>query len=110
MPALWRVELGFLPLLGRVMSRGTFCSVRELIMTLGRLSADGWPCVPALLVICPKAFLHWSFQVVSGSWCQDWDLGELMSFNIPGAGNSLAVQQPGLSVPIEWAQIRPTAG
>ena len=37
------------------MSGGVFWSVCELSMTLGSLSANGWVCVPVLLVVCHGA-------------------------------------------------------
>ena len=50
------------------------------------LSADGWGCVPTLLVVWPKVTQHWSLQ--AGGWgqvlvpkCQP--LGELTPMNIP---------------------------
>ena len=36
---------------GRTMSSGAFWGVYELIMILGNLSANGWDCVPVLLVV-----------------------------------------------------------
>ena len=38
-------------LVGRAMSCGVFWDVYELIMILGSLSANGWGCVPVLLVL-----------------------------------------------------------
>ena len=38
-------------LVGRAASGGVFWGVSELIMILGSLSANGWPCVPVLLVV-----------------------------------------------------------
>ena len=47
---LWmRLDLVFL--VGRTVSSGVFCSVCELIMLLGSLSANVWGCVPLLLVV-----------------------------------------------------------
>ena len=37
------------------------CVLRK---TLSSLSADGWGCVPALLVVWPEASQHWSLQAV----------------------------------------------
>ena len=37
-------------LVGRTMSSGVFWGVCDLIMILGSLSANGWGCVPVLLV------------------------------------------------------------
>ena len=38
-------------LVGRTASGGVFWGVCEVIMILGRLSANGWGCVPVLLVV-----------------------------------------------------------
>ena len=38
-------------LVGRTMSSGVFRGVYELSMILGSLSANGWGCVPVLLVV-----------------------------------------------------------
>ena len=64
MPAHWCVELGLVPLVGRAMSRDVFSGGCGLRKTLGSLSADGWGCVPALLVVWPEASQHWSLQAV----------------------------------------------
>ena len=56
MPVLWWVELSLFPLKGRATSGGVFWHVCELSTTLGSLYADGWGCVPVLLVFgvrCP---------------------------------------------------------
>ena len=53
-PAHLLVELGLVPLVGRALLR----------KTLSSLSADGWGCVPALLVACPEVYQHWSPQAV----------------------------------------------
>ena len=51
-------------LMGRAVSSGVFWAVCELSMTLGSLSANGWDCVPALLVVChgaPSTATWWLF-------------------------------------------------
>ena len=58
------------------------CGVR---MTFGSLFADGWACVPALLVVWPEGSQHWILQAVG--WDQvllpKWrPLGEPMLRNI----------------------------
>ena len=60
MPAHWWVELGLVLLLGRTMSRSVLRGCFELSTALGTLSADGWGCVPILMVVWPEAFRHWS--------------------------------------------------
>ena len=57
-PALWWVGLCLVLLVGRAMSRGMSRGVSGLRVTLGSLSADGWGCVPVLLVVWPEASQH----------------------------------------------------
>ena len=49
MPVFWWMSLVFV--VGRTMSGGVFWGVCDLIMILGSLSAHGWGCVLALLVV-----------------------------------------------------------
>ena len=51
MPVFWWMRLDLLFLVSRTMSGGVFWGVCELIMILGSLSANGWGCVPVLLVV-----------------------------------------------------------
>ena len=51
MPEFWWVGLDIVLLVGRATSGGVFSGVCELSMTLGSLSANGWGCVPVLLVV-----------------------------------------------------------
>ena len=51
----WWVELDLVPLMYRTMSIGVFCGVCELSMTFSNLSANGWSCVPVLLVVLHEA-------------------------------------------------------
>ena len=55
MPVFWWVGLDLVFLVGRAMSDSVFWGVCELSMTLGSLSANGWHCVPVLLVVWPGA-------------------------------------------------------
>ena len=48
----------------RTTSSGVFWGVCDLIMILGRLSANGWVCVPVLLVVWNKV----SSTVACWSW------------------------------------------
>ena len=64
MPAHWCVELGLVLLVGRAVSRGMFRGICALRMTLGSLSANGWGCVPTLLVVWPEVSQHLSLQAV----------------------------------------------
>ena len=45
------MELDLVPLMDSACSSGMFLGVCGLSMTLGSLSADGWVCVPVLLVV-----------------------------------------------------------
>ena len=51
MPVFWWMRLDLFFLVGRTTSGGVFWGVCELIMILGSLSANGWGCVPVLLVV-----------------------------------------------------------
>ena len=44
-------EVGSCLSVGRTASSCVFCGVCEFIMILGSLSANGWGCAPALLVV-----------------------------------------------------------
>ena len=45
------MRLDLLFLVGKTMSGDVFWGVSDLIMILGSLSANGWGCVPVLLVV-----------------------------------------------------------
>ena len=51
MPLFWWMKLDLVFLVGRTTSGGVFWGVCDLTMTLGSLSANGWGCVPVLLVV-----------------------------------------------------------
>ena len=51
MPVFWGTRLDHVFLVGRTVSGGVFWGVCDLIMILGSLSANGWGCVPVLLVV-----------------------------------------------------------
>ena len=51
MPVFWLKKLDLVFLVGRNTSDGMFWGVCDLIMILGRLSANRWDCVPVLLVV-----------------------------------------------------------
>jgi len=54
------VELGLVPLKGRAMLRKNFNQLK--------LSADGWGCIPVLLVVWPKASeVYWLLGTGNGS-------------------------------------------
>ena len=48
---VWWVGLDLVFLVSRATSDGVFWGASELIMILGSLSANGWVCVPVLLVV-----------------------------------------------------------
>ena len=50
-PVFWWMRLDLIFLVGRTASSGVFWGICELIMILGSLSANGWGCVPVLLVV-----------------------------------------------------------
>ena len=51
MPVSWWMRLDLVFLVGRTASSGVFWGVCGFIMILGSLSANGWGCVPVLLVV-----------------------------------------------------------
>ena len=55
MPVFWWMRLDLVFLVGRTVSSGVFWGICELSNTLGSLSANGWGCVPVLLVVWPGA-------------------------------------------------------
>ena len=55
MPVFLWVGLDLVFLVGRAVSDGVFGGVCELSVILGSLSANGWVCVPVLLVVCHGA-------------------------------------------------------
>ena len=61
-------EAGLFLLLGRAMSSGVFWGVCELSMTSGRLSANGWGCVPILLVFRHGASSTGGCWPLGGAW------------------------------------------
>ena len=51
MPVFWWMRLDLVFVVGMSTSGGVFWGVCGLIMILGSLSANGWGCVPVLLVV-----------------------------------------------------------
>ena len=51
MPVFWWMRLDLVFLVGRTASGGVFWGICDLTMILGSLSANGWGCVPVLLVV-----------------------------------------------------------
>ena len=65
MPVFWWMKLDLVFLLGSTMSNVVFWGVCDLIMILGSLSANGWGCVPLLLVVSHRVsstVACWSFS------------------------------------------------
>ena len=67
MPVFWWMRLGFLFLVGRTTSDAVFCDVCDLIMILGSLSANGWGCVPILLVVWHRVSSTVACWLLSGA-------------------------------------------
>ena len=60
----WWMRLDLVFLVGTSTSGGVFWGVFGLIMILGSLSANGWVCVPVLLVVWHRVsstVARWSF-------------------------------------------------
>ena len=53
MSVFWWMRLDLVFLVGRAASGGVFWGVCDL-MILGSLSANGWGCVPVLVVVCHR--------------------------------------------------------
>ena len=51
MPVFWWMRLDVVFLVGGTMSSGVLWGVCEFSMILGSLSANGWGCVPVLLIV-----------------------------------------------------------
>ena len=51
MLVFWWMRLDLVLLVGRTTSNGVFWGVCDHVMILGNLSANGWGCVPVLLVV-----------------------------------------------------------
>ena len=70
MPVFWWMRLDLVFLVGRTASRGVFRGVCDLIMILGNLSANGWGCVPVLLVVWDRVSSTVSCWSLSGAGSQ----------------------------------------
>ena len=71
MPVFWWMKLDLVFLVGRSAFGVVFWGVCGLIMILGSLSANGWGCVPVLLVVWHRVSTTgdcWSLSG-AGSWC-----------------------------------------
>ena len=67
MPVFWWVGLVLVFLVGTAMSGGVFWGISELSMILGSLSANGWGCVPVLLVDWHGAFSTGACWLLGGA-------------------------------------------
>ena len=67
MPVSWWMRMDLVFLVGRTASGGVFWGVCELIMILGSLSANGWGCVPVLLVVWHGVFSTGASCLLSGA-------------------------------------------
>ena len=56
MPEFWWMSLDLVFLVGTSTSGGVFGGVCGLIIILGSLFANGWGCVPVLLVVWHRVF------------------------------------------------------
>ena len=109
MPVFWWMRLDLVFLVGRSTSGGVFWGVCELIMILGRLSVNGWVCVPVLLVVWHRVSNIVADWLLSGSveWvlALRWrSLGELSPFDIMWNREGLVDQCPELGSPTSEAQ------
>ena len=80
-------------------SGGVFWSVCGLIMILGSLSANGWGCVPVLLVVWHRMSSTGAGLVFEWSWvlALRWrSLGDFRHLILHGDGRSLVDQCPEL--------------
>ena len=77
--AHWWVELGLILLVGRTVLR----------KMLSSLSADGWGCLLALLVVWPEVSQHWSLQAFG--WV---GLGEEVAASRRGHSNEYSPELP----------------
>ena len=70
MPVFWRMRLDLVFLVGKTVSGGVFWGVCELSMILGSLSANGWGCVPVLLVVSHRMSSTGACWSLSGAECK----------------------------------------
>ena len=67
MPVFWWMRLDLVFLVGRTPSSGVFGDVCDLIMILGSLSANGWGCIPVLLVVWHRVSSNGACWSLSGA-------------------------------------------
>ena len=81
----WWVGLDLVFLVGRAASGGGFLGVCDLSMFLGSLSANGWGCVPVLLIVWDGASSTGTWRAIGWSWVlvlRRRSLGELLPIDI----------------------------
>ena len=54
MHVFWWMRLDLVLLVGRTVPGDVFGGFCDLMMILGSLSANGWSCVPVLVVVCHR--------------------------------------------------------
>ena len=69
MPVFWWMRLDLVFLVGSTMSGAVFWGVCDLIMILFSLSANGWGCVPVLLVVWHRVSSTVACWSLSGAGC-----------------------------------------
>ena len=67
MPVFWWMRLYLVFLVGRTTSGRVFWGVCDLIMILSILSANGWGCIPVLLVFWHRVSSTVAFLSLSGA-------------------------------------------
>ena len=67
MPVFWWMRLDLIFQVGRTVSDGVFWGVCELIMISGSLSANGWGCIPVLLVVWHRVSSNGACWSLSGA-------------------------------------------
>ena len=67
MPVFWWMRLDLAFLVGRTASGDVFWGICELIMILGSLSANGWGCVPVLVVVWHSVSSSGACWLLSGA-------------------------------------------
>ena len=67
MPVFWWMRLDLVFQVGRTVSGGVFCGVCDLFMILGSFSANGWCCIPVLLVVWHGVSSTVAFFSLSGA-------------------------------------------
>ena len=100
-----RLDLVFV--VGRTASGGVLWGVCDLIMILGSLSANGWGCVPVLLIVWHRVSSTVACRLLSGAGSYRWDADLWESFRcliLHGARKSLVDQCPELGSPTSKAQ------